>query len=187
MKMNPQQQFEIISELEKLKAVHRQNITLEKGRNENPAEHSWHIAVMALFMPEQTKGLDLLKILKMLLIHDLGEIHSGDTSVFDDDARVAAEKEERKGMRKFLEKLPRNLGTELMNLWEEFLAGSTGEAKFAKALDALQPLINWAALAPRNFNPYEINASVIYEKKNFIRDEQPGLWPLAEYAINKSI
>ena len=185
--MDNKQLFELFSELEKLKTVQRQNITADHGRNENSAEHSWHIALMAVLMEEYVPQLDLLKTVKMLLIHDLGEMYAGDTSVFDNEARIAAESEERNGMVKFLQKLPEARRKHIMNLWEEYLSGTSEEARFARTLDALQPLINWAHLAPENSNPYEINASMIYDKKQFIKNDCPDLWPLTEYAIKKSI
>ncbi len=135
-------QLEFIVEIDKLKQVLRQNVSIGSSKNENDAEHSWHLAVMALFLAEYSaKTIDLLRVMKMVLIHDLIEIDAGDTFCYDAKANEdKAEREERAAERLF-NILPHDQAEELWSLWREFEEMKTPEACFSACLDLLQPLL----------------------------------------------
>lgn len=138
-----QEQIQFIIEIDKLKHVLRQTILIDKSRRENDAEHSWHLAMMAIVLSEYANPqVDLLRVLKMVLIHDLVEIDAGDTFCYDAIAvQDQAEREEKAADRLF-GMLPEDLGQELRSLWEEFEAKDSIDAQFAAALDRLQPLLH---------------------------------------------
>ncbi len=180
-------QLEFINEIEKLKCVERHNHTLDNNRPENSAEHSWHTAIMAMILfDKNNKNLDQLKIIKMLLIHDIVEIYAGDAFLFDDSARNEAGEKEEKAMEKLKALLPAESGNELESLWNEFEERKTHNAKYAASLDGLQPLLNHLHVKDKNFNPDNITEAMVYEKKSYIKDFSPELWPIVEETISKS-
>lgn len=137
-----EQQIRFIVEIDKLKAICRRTRLIDRSRDENSAEHSWHIAVMAPLLAEYTDAkIDVLKVIKMLLVHDVVEIDAGDTYCYDLAAHAdKAEREEAAADRLFC-LLPADQATEFRSLWDEFEAANTPEAKFANAMDRLQPLL----------------------------------------------
>ena len=137
-----QKQIEFVIEIDKLKNIYRQTYVLGEERKENDSEHSWHIALMAFLLAEYSeKTIDVLKTMKMLLIHDIVEIDAGDTYCYDAEGyKTKAEREEKAAQRIF-GLLPENRCSELYALWREFEDGSSDEAKFAAVLDRIQPLI----------------------------------------------
>ncbi|MBD2079411.1 HD domain-containing protein [Leptolyngbya sp. FACHB-17] len=138
-----QAQIQFIVEIDKLKHVLRQTILMDKSRRENDAEHSWHLAMMAIVLAEYADPqVDLLRVLKMVLIHDLVEIDAGDTFCYDTIALQDQAEREEKAADRLFGMLPENLGAELRSLWEEFEAKETLDAQFATALDRLQPLLH---------------------------------------------
>lgn len=182
-------QIEFIKEIEKLKTITRQNLTLDNQRHENSAEHSWHIAIMAMLLSEhsQSPELDQLRVIKMLLIHDLVEIYAGDAFLYDEHARKLAKENEPIALEKLVSILPEDQAEEFITLWNEFEEGKTPEAQFATSLDALQPLLNHSITAPDNHNPHNLSKKEITAKKAFINDNTPKLWAVAEDAINKCV
>jgi putative hydrolase of HD superfamily len=180
--------LQFIIELEKLKTVKRHNSTLDSGRPENSAEHSWHIAVMAMFLIEHIDqtDIDLLKVIKMLLIHDLGEIGAGDTHIFDEKAKLNSSIREKEAMLSLTSMLPSDQRDEVLSLWEEFEARETLEATYAASIDAMQPVINHLVTAPEGFNPNNLTSQKVIEKKMHIRELSPELWALTLEIIEKS-
>ncbi|MER3433668.1 MAG: phosphohydrolase [Leptolyngbya sp. ERB_1_1] len=138
-----QAQIQFIVEIDKLKHVLRQTLLMNKSRRENDAEHSWHLAMMAIVLSEYADPqVDLLRVLKMVLIHDLVEIDAGDTFCYDASALQDQAEREQKAADRLFGMLPENLEKELRSLWEEFEAKETINARFAAALDRLQPLLH---------------------------------------------
>ncbi|MBD1843831.1 HD domain-containing protein [Cyanobacteria bacterium FACHB-63] len=138
-----QAQIQFIVEIDKLKHVLRQTLLMDKSRRENDAEHSWHLAMMAIVLAEYADPqVDLLRVLKMVLIHDLVEIDAGDTFCYDAIALQDQSEREEKAADRLFGMLPENLRAELRSLWEEFEAKETLDAQFAAALDRLQPLLH---------------------------------------------
>lgn len=184
-----EKQLKFINELEHLKTIKRQNLTLDNRRQENSAEHSWHLAMMAMILSDSAEGhhMDQLKVIKMLLIHDLVEIYAGDAFLYDESARSEASHKEVLALKKLTEILPEDQGEAISAIWREFEEGTSDEARFANALDAFQPLMNHLLTAEANDNPHNIKAEKVYQKKGKIRDLAPRLWPAAEAIIQASI
>ena len=184
---NLNQAVDFIKEIEKLKTVTRFNRTLD-GRFENSAEHSWQCAISAMvlkdFYPEK---LNIEKVISMLLIHDLGEIYAGDTWVFDDKNKVHSHDRELESINQTMSILPEEQYFNMKNSWLEFEKGQSSEARYARVIDALVPLINHLEVSEPNYNPDNISADMVLEKKKFIKDESEELWKLTEELVKESV
>ncbi len=134
-------QIEFILEADKLKKVARRTTLLDVSRQENSAEHSWHIALLVLILAEYAKNLDLdfLQVIKLLLIHDLVEIDAGDTYCYDEVGGQDQRKREMKAAERIFNILPADQALALRALWDEYEAKHTPESKFANALDRVEP------------------------------------------------
>lgn len=141
-----ERQMEFILEIDKAKDIFRQTYLSNNKRTENDAEHSWHLAMMAFTLSEYFgENLDLSKVVKMVLMHDLVEIYAGDTYCYDQQANADKAEREKKAAEKLYGILPEEQGKEYQNLWMEFEEGKTEEAKFAVILDRIQPvMLNYA-------------------------------------------
>ena len=129
-------QLEFIREIDKVKSIFRQTPLMDKSRKENDAEHSWHLAVMAMLLAEYApENTDITRVMKMVLIHDLVEIDAGDTYLFDESAQHDKEEREQKAAERIFGILPDELGRDVMDLWTEFEARETNEALFAALMD----------------------------------------------------
>ncbi|MCW4030771.1 MAG: HD domain-containing protein, partial [Candidatus Bathyarchaeota archaeon] len=139
-----QRQVRFVVEIDKLKQVLRQTFTIAKSRQENSAEHSWHIALMAILLSEYANStkIDVFRVVKMLLIHDLVEIDAGDTFCYDDIARRDQHERELQAAERIFNLAPKDQAKKLVILWEEFEACKTPDSRFANAIDRLQPLLN---------------------------------------------
>lgn len=184
---NLKNSVDFIKEIEKLKAVTRFNRTLD-GRFENSAEHSWQGAIAAMVLQDYyPEKLDMEKVIPMLLIHDLGEIYAGDTWVFDDEKKVHSHDRELESIEKTMSVLPEEKYLNMKNLWLEFEKGQSAEARYARVIDALVPLINHLEVSELNYNPDNISADMVLEKKKFIKSESEELWKLTEDLIQESV
>lgn len=136
------QQLEFIAEIDKLKQVFRQNLIMDGSRRENDVEHSWHLAVMACLLQEYVnEPVDLVRVLKMVLLHDLVEVDAGDTFCYDDQGQLDKADREEKAAERIYRLLPPDQGQEYLEIWREFEERRTPEACFAVCLDRLQPLL----------------------------------------------
>lgn len=181
------QQLAFLAEIEKLKIVYRRNRTIDRARFENSAEHSWHVALMALILAEHADGseLDLFKVVKMLLIHDLVEIYAGDTWLYDIAATNTQAAREQTSASTLYALLPATQASEFTALWAEFTARTTPEAKFAAAIDALQPLLNHQLTGdPADDGPQPQVAAVL-DRKQHIGESAASLWELAKGVIDQ--
>ena len=136
-------QLDFVLEVDKIKNIFRRTKIHDGSRRENDAEHSWHLALMAFLLNDYSKdsNLDMLKIMKMCIVHDIVEIDAGDTFCYDELGNQDKLEREQKAADRIFSLLPEHQGKELRMLWEEFDAMQTPEAKYAAALDRLQPLI----------------------------------------------
>ena len=184
---NLKNSVDFIKEIEKLKSVTRFNRTLD-GRFENSAEHSWQGAIAAIVLQDYyPKKLIMEKVISMLLIHDLGEIYAGDTWVFDDEKKVHSHDRELESIEKTMSLLPEEKYLNMKNLWLEFEKGQSAEARYARVIDALVPLINHLEVSELNYNPDNISADMVLDKKKFIKSESEELWKLTEDLIKESV
>ena len=131
------------AEVDKMTGISRRTMLLNKSRRENDAEHSWHIAVMAmLFKDYAPEGCDVARAVQMCIVHDLVEIYAGDTFAYDVSANLGKEEREKAGTDRLFGELPEHLGKQFRLLWEEFDKMETPDAKYAAAMDRLQPFLH---------------------------------------------
>ena len=135
-------QLEFSLEIDKEKNVFRQTHLSGHGRNENDAEHAWHMAVMAYVLREYAnEDVDIAKVMLMCLIHDIVEIDAGDTYAYDEDGLKTQKEREDRAKERIFSLLPEDQKQELVSLFDEFETGETSESRFAHSMDNLQPLI----------------------------------------------
>ena len=164
-----------IVELEKLKNIERRIKPRGLNRYENSAEHSWHIALMALTLTRYAEQpVDELKVVTMLLLHDIVEIDTGDKFAYDANHDDYAN-EHRAAVRLF-ELLPNSLGKEFLALWEEFEQATTPEAQFAKAIDRLMPVLQNLHNGCQSWLEHNISVKQILAKNAVIKQANPELW-----------
>lgn len=181
-------QIAFIKEVDKLKYILRKTKLLNSDRNENDAEHSWHLALMATVLAGHANfPVDLLRVIKMLLIHDIVEIDAGDTFIYDTHKNHSNTDEERKAANRIFGLLPDDQASELIEIWEEFEEGKTNEAKFARAMDRLEPLLQNTSNNGGTWNEFGVNYEKVYAKKQVIQHGSDRIWQYAEQLINESV
>lgn len=181
-------QIDFLSEIEKLKVVYRQNGLIDGNRFENSAEHSWHSALFALILKEYCldQTVDISRVVEMLLVHDLAEIYTGDTFLYDDKKKKHSGALEKTAAERLFGLLPADQKTRYLDLWNEFEERKTKEALYAAAMDGLQPIINHYLTGKSDGNE-AIMLSRVKEKKNFIKQVAPELWDLAQEILDKCV
>jgi len=184
-----EKQIGFILEVDKLKTIERQTLITDASRQENDAEHSWHLALMALVLGEYAKEntLDLLHVIRMVLIHDLVEIDAGDTYCYDSAGYTDKAQRETVAAERIFNLLPPDQASEFRALWDEFEAGKTAEARFANALDRLQPLMHNAFTEGRMWKKHGIRKSQVVERNQKIEAGAPDLWTFASDLIDKAV
>ena len=135
-------QIDFMLELDKMKNIYRQTYVLHEDRKENDAEHSWHLAILTFLLAEYSaEPIDVTRVMKMVLIHDVVEIDAGDTYCYDTEGCKSKSEREEKAAQRIFGLLPDDQKNEFYSLWREFEESMTYEAKFAAMLDRLQPLL----------------------------------------------
>lgn len=182
------QQIQFIVEIDKLKGVLRQTLLTDSSRRENSAEHSWHLAMMAMLLSEYAPApVNVLQVIKMLLIHDLVEIDAGDTFCYDVQGNLGKAEREKQAAARLFGQLPVEQGIELRSLWGEFEAQQTSEAQFATALDRLQPLLHNQQTAGGTWRIHGITLDKVIERMKPIKTGAPQLWTLVEQVLEESV
>ncbi|SRR6266545_293238 len=179
------QQLRFVVEVDRLKQVLRQTLLMDGSRRENSAEHSWHLALMAVVLAEHAGGaVDQRRVLEMLLLHDVVEVDAGDTFAFDLVANHSrAEREQAAAVRLF-GLLPGEQGHALRALWEEFESGATPEARFANALDRLEPLLCNYLTQGGTWKRYGVARDAVLRRMAPIETGAPPLWPFVLRVID---
>lgn len=181
-------QIEFIREIDKLKYIFRKTKLINSDRPENDAEHSWHLAMMAIVLAgHANEPIDLEKVMKMVLIHDIVEIDSGDVFAYDTTKSHDNFDEELKAARRIFGILPEEQAEEFINLWIEFEEMKTPESKFARALDRLEPLLQNASNNGGTWREFDVKYDKVIEKKKAIKDGSEELWKFAENLIDESV
>jgi putative hydrolases of HD superfamily len=181
------QQLAFIVEIDKLKAVLRQTELIDGSRRENSAEHSWHIATMALVLHEYAgEAVDVRHTLRMLLIHDIVEVDAGDTFAFDVSANTSKADREQLAAERLFSLLPEEQGQALRALWEEFEAGVTPEARYANALDRLAGLISNYYNRGGTWRRFQVHREAVLRRMEPIRVGAPELWPFVLRVIEEA-
>lgn len=182
------QQIDFIVTLDKLKHIQRKSYLISGDRTENSAEHSWHIALMAMLLAEYSnESIDLERTIRMLLVHDIVEIEAGDTYCYDDDDRLEQRKREESAADKLFGMLPEDQANKLMDLWEEFDAGETPESRFANAMDRLMPLLQGYYSGGKAWVENGIHRSQVVERNEPIEQGSESLWEYAAGLIDNAV
>ena len=182
------QQIQFIIEIDKLKSILRQTHLTDNSRQENSAEHSWHLAVMAIILAEYAPpNVDLVRAIKMLLIHDLVEIDAGDTFCYDTQGNQDKTAREEQAADRLFEMLPVEEGKQLRDIWEEFEAFETATAKFAVALDRLQPLLLNQQNQGVTWKLHGITENQVRQRMAPVKEVSPALWTLVEEIIEECV
>jgi putative hydrolases of HD superfamily len=181
-------QLEFILEIDCLKSVLRQSYLIDNDRHENSAEHSWHLAVAAMVLAEHAKErIDVSKVIRLVLVHDLVEIDAGDTFIYDDAGNVGKAAREQKAANRLFGVLPEEQGQTFMALWREFEDRQTPDAKFAFALDRLMPILHNVFTQGRSWKEHGIRQEQALAKNRPIEDGSPVLWQAVESLITQTL
>jgi putative hydrolase of HD superfamily len=183
-----QQQLSFILEIDKLKSILRQTLIIDRSRRENTAEHSWHLAVMAGLLAEYATGpVDVARVTRMVLVHDIVEIDAGDTFAFDADGILTKKQREREAADRIFGLLPPEQGNELRGLWEEFEAEETEDAQFANAIDRLEPCLLNANTEGGTWRKHSPSLDKVMERMKPVKLYMPQVWPVVQKIIDEAV
>jgi putative hydrolase of HD superfamily len=183
------QQIRFIVEVDKLKEVFRQTIVINSRRPENDAEHSWHLCLIVITLAEHANWpqLDVLRVLKMLILHDLVEIDAGDTFAYDVAAMTNQHEREAVAADRIFGLLPPDQGREFRALWDEFEARQTPEAKFAAAVDRFQPMLINCRTQGAAWRKHGVTRDRVLARNSHIVEGSTALWDLAQKMIEETV
>lgn len=183
-----EQQIRFIVEIDRLKTVMRQNYLVDGSRRENTAEHSWHVAMMAMVLSEHAAtAIDTARVVELLLVHDLVEIDAGDTFAYDSAGHETKIAREQAAAERIFGLLPDVQATRLRTVWDEYEASETPEARFALALDRLMPMLHNALSEGRAWQANGVIASQVRRRAESITRGAPALGALAGDLIESSV
>lgn len=175
-----EQQFAFLREVDREKQITRQTYLADGSRKEGDAEHAWHLALMTLLLSEYANsGIDVLKTVSMVLIHDLVEIDAGDTYAYDEAAKATQAQREQLAADRIFGLLPEDQGRKLRALWEEFEARETPEAKFARSMDNLQPLMLNHSSGGKAWAEHGVHLGQILKRNQPTPEGSRALWDYA--------
>lgn len=178
-------QFEFIREIDGLKKISRQTYLSDGSRKENDTEHSWHLALMAVLLSEYAnENVDLLRVITMVLVHDIVELDAGDTYAYDDAGNATKREREVAAADRIFNILPADQAKYLRNLWDEFEEDSTPEARFAHTLDHVQPVMLNDASGAKAWKEHAIKLSQVLKRNSSTAKGSEKLW---EYTYNNFI
>jgi putative hydrolase of HD superfamily len=181
-------QIAFIKEIDKLKYILRRTKLFNSDRNENDAEHSWHLAMMTIVLAEHSNTpIDVLKVLKMVLIHDIVEIDAGDTFMYDTTKSHTNTEQELIAAKRIFGLLPKEQADDFIAIWQEFEDGMTDDAKFAKSMDRLEPLLQNTSNNGGTWKEFDVPYEKVYDKKKAIKEGSAAIWEYAENLINESV
>jgi putative hydrolase of HD superfamily len=183
------QQINFICELDKLKQVQRQTWLMDGRRQENSAEHSWHIAVMAMVLAEYApaRELDLARVVQMLLVHDIVEIDAGDTFCYDTAAVAHQAADEERAAERLFGLLPVDQAEYFRGLWNEFEDRETSESLLANALDRLQPILNNYYSNGKSWQIHGVAKDQVRQRNRMMGDGAPELWAFIEGLLKRAV
>ena len=170
-----EKQMQFIIEIDKVKFVMRQNYLTDGSRRENDSEHSWHLAMMVVTLSEYFKGADILKTVKMVLIHDLVEIYAGDTFAYDEQGYLDKDEREQAAADKLFALLPWDQAAEYRGLWDEFERMDTDEAIFAAAVDRIQPLLMNSGSKGKMWKQHKVTKEMVMKRNRMVFEDTPEL------------
>lgn len=179
--------LEFIVEVEKLKDVHRKTMPVGLTRYENSAEHSWHVCLSALMLKDfANEPINIDRVIKMLLIHDLGEIDSGDTIIYASET-TELKSEEAIGVMRILSILPNKMHDEFLDLWHEFESGETSDSRFAKAIDRVPPLLHNLHGDGHSWKKHGITKEKVFSVNQRIEKGSSALWSTIRSKLENAV
>jgi putative hydrolase of HD superfamily len=183
------QQIAFIAECDRLKEIFRQTLNTTSRRAENDAEHSWHLCLCVIVLAEHANHppLDVLRVLKMVIVHDLVEIDAGDTFAYDTAAMVGQHEREARAADRIFGLLPADQAREFRALWDEFEEKQTPEAKFATAVDRFQPMLLNCLTQGAAWNRHRVTHDRVVARNRHIADGSTELWAYAEQMLNEVV
>lgn len=188
MRERMKSQLEFIVEVDKIKTILRRNLTIVDKRRENDAEHSWHIALMVpLLMEYIEEDVDILKVMKMAIIHDLVEIDAGDTYAYDVKGYEDKREREVAAADRIFNMLPEDQAKEITDLWYEFEDEKTIEARYACCVDRLQPLILNYYSDGLSWKEHNVTKTQVMGRMKIIKETSEGLWEMCTYLLENAI
>ena len=176
------QQLEFLTFVDRLKSVERKTSLIDGSRRENSAEHSWQMVLSGFILAEYSSTpIDILKVLKMLALHDVAEVEAGDTFHFHKSA--SSDADERVAAKRIFDMLPTDQATECLALWTEFEELKTNEAKFARALDRLWPIIQNLHNNGGTWQEFNVSYDRVMDSIEFFKDDVPEVWGYLESVL----
>ena len=183
-----QKQLDFILEIDKEKNIFRQTHLSVHGRNENDAEHAWHMAIMAYLLQEYSnEKIDVARVMLMCLIHDVVEIDAGDTYAYDAEGLKTQKAREEAAKERLYSMLPEDQKADLTAIFDEFEERKTPEAKFARALDNLQPLLLNNSNDGGDWRNHDVTAEKVYERQSRTREGSEKLFEVTDTILKENI
>lgn len=184
-----EQQLAFLAEIDKLKKIERKTLLLDRSRRENDAEHSWHLAMMVLLLSEHAnwQSLDLMRVMQMVLVHDLVEIDAGDTYAYDPDGHNDKGEREQRAADRIFNLLPQDQAGQMRALWDEFEAGETREARFAISVDRMQPLLHNCLTEGATWKENEVTRPQVIKRCQPIEKGSSSLWDYMLEQIDRAV
>ena len=177
--------IDFLLEIDKLKSVDRRSLLVDGSRVENTAEHSWHLAMAVMVLaPHAPEGVDVIRTMEILLVHDLVEIDAGDTYIYDDAGRLDKQDRERAAADRIFGLLPPDQAARVDELWQEYEARETPTARFAYAIDRLQPLLLNGGSDGASWRRHGIRHSQAHAVNEPIGQASPELWAMARSLLD---
>ncbi len=182
------EQIRFILEIDALKGIVRRSYLADGSRRENSAEHSWHVAVMAVVLAEHAnEAVDVGHVVRMLLVHDVVEVDAGDTFVYDAAGAGSKAERERLAAERIFGLLPADQGAALRALWEEFEDARTPDARFAAALDRLMPVLHNVHTGGRSWREHGVTADMVLGRNSRMAEGSRALWEYARALIERAV
>lgn len=182
------QQMEFILEIDKEKNIFRQTHLSGHGRNENDAEHAWHMAIMAYLLQEHSnEKIDIARVMLMCLIHDIVEIDAGDTYAYDAEGLKTQKEREEAAKERIYSLLPEDQKKDLCQIFEEFEANETAEAKFAHAMDNFQPLLLNNSNGGNDWKEHQVTENQVYGRQSKTAEGSQEIYQVTDEIIKQNI
>ena len=176
------------AEIDKMTAISRRTLLIDKSRRENDAEHSWHIAVMAMLLQEYAvEPVDIGRVVQMCVIHDLVEIEADDTFAYDEKGNIGKAERERQAADKLFSQLPEEQGRLIRSLWEEFDAMETPDSKYAACMDRLQPFLHNTLTDGHTWGEGAVSRAQVEKRLAVVRDFMPKVYQWVQANIQQAV